>query len=67
MSLPYLQPNTYLLYDQDHGKFHNDVWTSKDGNKWYQVTKHAQWEVRQGHSAVVVGDDTMVVMGGTGC
>ena len=33
--------------------FFNDVWSSRDGTDWKQLTPHAGWETRAGLSAIV--------------
>ena len=45
-------------------EFFNDVWASTDGAHWDQLTAHAPWAGRAGHSAAVL-DGTIFVMGGS--
>ena len=52
------QPATDTLY-------FNDVWRSRDGTKWEQVTPSAGWSPRPGHQCVVVLDQ-IVCFGGYG-
>ena len=43
----------------------DDVWKSTDeGSTWTQLTAHAGWSPRAGHTAVVMPDGNIVVMGG---
>jgi hypothetical protein len=43
----------------------NDVWRSTDqGATWTEVTAHAGWRERYGHSSVVTPDGTITVTGG---
>ena len=43
----------------------NDVWRSTDeGATWTEVTAHAGWRERYGHSSVVMPDGSIVVTGG---
>jgi hypothetical protein len=44
--------------------FFNDVWRSRDGATWEQMTGSARWEGRAGLSAIVFGND-IYVMGGS--
>jgi uncharacterized delta-60 repeat protein len=44
----------------------NDVWRSTDkGATWSQMTAHAGWTARYGHSSVVMPDGRIVLVGGT--
>ena len=43
--------------------YFNDVWKSKKGDEWTQVTSSAPWEARAG-AVVVVKDDYMYLIGG---
>jgi hypothetical protein len=45
-------------------RFFNDVWTSRDGKHWKQLTTSAPWKGRAGLSAIVFGD-YIYVMGGS--
>ena len=43
----------------------NDVWRSIDGGEtWTQMTAHADWLPRIGHSSVVLADGSILLMGG---
>jgi hypothetical protein len=43
----------------------NDIWRSTDeGATWTEVTSHAGWRERYGHSSVVMPDGSIVVTGG---
>ena len=44
--------------------FFNDVWRSKDGKNWSQMTEHAEWSGRAGLSAIVYKNE-IYVMGGS--
>lgn len=44
--------------------FFNDVWRSRDGVHWRQMTSDAPWDKRAGLSAVVLGD-WIYIMGGS--
>ncbi|WP_321506807.1 DUF3821 domain-containing protein [uncultured Methanoregula sp.] len=47
--------------------FRNDVWRSTDnGATWTQATASAAWSQRQGHSSVVLPDNSIVLMSGYG-
>ena len=47
------------------GALYNDVWRSTDdGATWTQVTVHAGWSARSGHSSVAMPDGSIVLMGG---
>jgi hypothetical protein len=43
--------------------FFNDVWRSRDGIHWEQMTDHAPWEGRAGLSAVALGGEIYVLGG----
>ncbi len=45
--------------------YFNDVWRSKDGEDWEQMTASAAWSKRPGHQ-VVVAQDRLVLFGGFG-
>lgn len=45
--------------------YFNDVWKTKDGINWVQVTDAAEWSPRPGHQ-VVVAQDRFVLFGGFG-
>jgi hypothetical protein len=45
-------------------EFFNDVWRSRDGVNWTQMTEHAPWEGRAGLSAIVFRGE-IYVMGGS--
>ena len=45
--------------------YFNDVWRSKDGIKWEQVTAAAQWSARPGHQCGVIRE-RFVCFGGFG-
>ena len=45
--------------------YFNDVWSSRDGETWEQVTDGAEWASRPGHQVAVVGDH-FVLFGGFG-
>ena len=52
-----------------HGGFvqYNDVWMSADkGLTWTQVTAHAQWTKRYGHSMLAMPDNSILLAGGFG-
>jgi len=45
--------------------YYNDVWRSRDGKNWEQVTASAEWSKRPGHQCVVLLD-RFVCFGGFG-
>ncbi len=45
--------------------YFNDVWRSRDGERWQRVTRSAGWSPRPGHQCVVVLDQ-IVCFGGYG-
>lgn len=45
--------------------YYNDVWRTKDGENWENITQNAQWSPRPGHQ-VVVADNYFVLFGGFG-
>lgn len=45
--------------------YFNDVWRTRDGEKWEQVTADAGWDKRPGHQ-VVVAQNRFVLFGGFG-
>lgn len=45
--------------------YFNDVWRTKDGKNWEEVTGNAEWIKRPGHQ-VVVAQDRLVLFGGFG-
>ena len=45
--------------------YFNDVWSSRDGKNWEQVTEEAEWASRPGHQVAVVRDH-FVLFGGFG-
>ena len=45
--------------------YFNDVWRSRDGRKWEQMTPAAEWVARPGHQCVVVVDQ-IACFGGFG-
>lgn len=45
--------------------YYNDVWRTKDGKNWENITQNAQWSPRPGHQ-VVVADNYFVLFGGFG-
>lgn len=51
-------------YFGDESNLKNDVWTSKDGKQWTQVTEHADWSPRAYHQAAVLNDRIYVLGGG---
>jgi uncharacterized delta-60 repeat protein len=52
-------------YDVVSHAYMNDVWQSTDnGAHWNQVTAHAEWSARDGHTTVVMPDGSIVLMGG---
>ncbi|WP_292347091.1 PKD domain-containing protein [Methanoregula sp. PtaB.Bin085] len=43
----------------------NDVWRSTDkGLTWVQATANAPWQKRYGHTMTVLGDDSIILVGG---
>jgi|GEM_PF-529725 len=43
----------------------NDTWRSDDGGAtWTQQTENAEWEARDGHTAVAMPDGSVILMGG---
>lgn len=58
----------YIIGGQNFGifppsEFFNDVWRSKDGISWQQMTTNAPWEGRAGLSAVVFKNEIYVIGG----
>ena len=49
-------------YDDSYLK---DVWNSKDGASWYEVTGNAIWEARESHTSVVFDEKIWVIGGQT--
>ncbi|MCA0931919.1 T9SS type A sorting domain-containing protein [Lutimonas saemankumensis] len=45
--------------------YFNDVWRTKDGINWEEMTPEAEWDKRPGHQ-VVVAQDRLVLFGGFG-
>ncbi|WKK64637.1 FlgD immunoglobulin-like domain containing protein [Lutimonas zeaxanthinifaciens] len=45
--------------------YFNDVWRTKDGVNWEEMTSEAEWDKRPGHQ-VVVAQDRLVLFGGFG-
>jgi hypothetical protein len=45
--------------------YYNDVWRTKDGKNWENITQNAQWSPRPGHQ-VLVADNYFVLFGGFG-
>lgn len=45
--------------------YFNDVWRTKDGINWEEMTPEAEWSKRPGHQ-VVVAQDRLVLFGGFG-
>ncbi len=50
-------------YDGDASHLRNDVWNSRDGRTWAQVTAAAEWSPRAYHAALV-HDGKLWVLGG---
>ncbi|MCK9593517.1 MAG: PKD domain-containing protein [Methanoregula sp.] len=55
-----------LMGGRDGSSYYkNDVWRSKDnGTTWIQMTAHAWYEGRFGHSSVVIPNGSIILMGG---
>ena len=47
----------------DRSSYLSDVWFTKDGHSWHNVTQDAPWKGRRGHQ-VVVFDDALYLIGG---
>ncbi|MFN0197517.1 MAG: galactose oxidase [Planctomycetaceae bacterium] len=54
---------TENYYFGDEKSLKNDVWSSKDGKEWTQVTDNAGWKPRA-YQVALVHDDKLWVMGG---
>jgi hypothetical protein len=54
---------TYSTPTTPEREFHNDVWSTVDGENWMEHTANAPWDPRQYHS-VTVFDDRMWVLAG---
>ncbi|MGE0757357.1 MAG: hypothetical protein AB7O38_10065 [Pirellulaceae bacterium] len=60
----WLLGGTENYYFGDAASLKNDVWVSRDGREWKQVTEHAGWSPRAYHQAVVLNDRIYVMGGG---
>ncbi|OPY37935.1 MAG: Kelch motif protein [Methanoregula sp. PtaU1.Bin051] len=51
--------------DDGAGTRYNDVWMSSDkGQSWVRRTASAEWEGREGHTGVILSDDSILLIGG---